>query len=519
MSARRAIPALLACALCALALPAAAPAFTIPYTFTPVAGSPFSAGALSPPFQTLFSPDGSQLATLSIGWGVNVQSVSKSGALGPVSVAAGSLAECKVPKHAPLGGRAESIAYSPNGSLLAVAIENSPPETGGSLRIYSTAGKSFPSDSCRSLPNATLTFPMVVPVAYAMAFSPTGLLAVTDAVTNEVSVYVVTSAGKAYPLTGSPFHTGREPDAVAFGPTKSGGEVLAVANRADNTVSVFTVYGGAVPPAAGSPFPAGGSPTSLAISPAGLLAVANQEAGAVSMFSVNYVGTPTAVAGSPFTVGGAPDSLAFDPTGTLLAAAGGAGGVPVFSVSPAGALTQLSSSPLKPGSAPVSVDFSPDGFLLAAASGGTSSWSVYSYGDSVSMLPPWLTERLGSVLEAGGLGLEKARIMPLVGHALEELDFSGAHPAATVHLVSKSVLPGRLVAGHCVRSRQASGRDPRCVRSVSVPALTFVARDRTQTLRVLSQHRIKPGAHTLWVTATARGVSSVPQALEIDVVG
>ena len=54
------------------------------------------------------------------------------------------------------------------------------------------------------------------------------------------------------PVTGSPFATGSFPESVAFSP---GGGLLATANHAANTVSVFAVgSGGALTQVTGSPF-------------------------------------------------------------------------------------------------------------------------------------------------------------------------------------------------------------------------------------------------------------------------
>jgi len=502
------VVAVLACASSALA-------FTIPYSFTPVTGSPFKLPITLNMHEVLFSPDGAHLASLAVGGDPIVQNVSKIGAVGADTFAVGGPAECAAPKGGPIGGRAVSLAYSPTGSLLALALENSFPETGGSLRIYSTTGSLYPSDSCRSLPTAS---PERTEVAYATAFSPNGLLAVTDASNDTVSVFSVTSAGKAIPVSGSPFFTGKEPVAVTFGPTRSGGEVLVVANAGGNSVSTFTVSGGTVAPAAGGAFPAGSVPSSVAMSPGGLLAVADSATNDVSMFSMGFTGTPTAVAGSPVALGGSPNSVAFDPTGTLLAAGDGNGDVPFFEVSSAGTLTPVSSTPLKPGAGAVSVDFSPDGFLVATASEGTYSWSVYSYGEALAVVPPWLESRLAMALDAAGLGLEKARIMPLIGHALEQVNWGSAHPTATVHLISKTSLPGREVGGACVAPIQAP-QAPHCWRTLSAPLLTFVAHDLVKGVRILVTHTIKPGTHTLWVTAAGPHVTSTPEALRVVVVG
>jgi DNA-binding beta-propeller fold protein YncE len=103
------------------------------------------------------------------------------------------------------------------------------------------------------------------------------------------------------PVAGSPFGTGRGPESVAFSPN---GDLLATANRRDDSVSVFAVgSGGALTPVAGSPFQTSIGPGSVAFSPGGgLLAPANLYGHSVSVFAVGAGGTLTAVAG-PFRTG------------------------------------------------------------------------------------------------------------------------------------------------------------------------------------------------------------------------
>jgi WD40 repeat protein len=376
-----------------------ASAFTFPYTFTPVAGSPFSAGGE----QVVFSPHGAYLASSSYG-GISVQTVS-GGVLGAPSGGAGP-DMCSEPARKPIipgnTGSINSIAYSPNGALLAEAETPGAGGIDGSLRIYAASGTTLTSDSCRSLGAApVLETGDPTELDYSVAFSATGLLAVTNGVKNTVSVYTVTTAGKVHLI--SSFATGSDPDAVAFGPTGSGGEALAIANAGDDTVSVFTVSGGIVAPAAGSPFATGRAPSSVAFSPTGgLLAIADAKASEVSMFSVDFVGKLTPVSGSPFATGGDPLSAAFSPNGGLLATADyGANEVSAFSVSSAGALTQLSSSPFKTGAGPASIAFDADGFLLATADEGDGTTSVYSYGQNPAVeLPPRISAGIGETMRS-----------------------------------------------------------------------------------------------------------------------
>jgi hypothetical protein len=117
------------------------------------------------------------------------------------------------------------------------------------------------------------------------------------------------SAASAAPLysqvTGSPFATGTNPYSIAFSPT---GDLLATANSADDTVSVFTVDAGTGLPTAvsGSPIAAGSgnAPISVAFSPTGdLLATANSNGNTVSVFAVSATGGLTVAVGTALRSG------------------------------------------------------------------------------------------------------------------------------------------------------------------------------------------------------------------------
>jgi DNA-binding beta-propeller fold protein YncE len=86
-----------------------------------------------------------------------------------------------------------------------------------------------------------------------VAFSPNGdLLATANNTSRTVSVFAVGGHGALTPVAGSPFRTESGPASVAFSPN---GDLLATANIAANTVSLFAVgAGGALTPVAGSPF-------------------------------------------------------------------------------------------------------------------------------------------------------------------------------------------------------------------------------------------------------------------------
>ncbi len=367
---------------------AAAPAFT------QVSGSPFSTGAF--PQSVAFSSDG-LLAT------ANNTGDSLKGPPGTVSVfstgADGTLSEVAGSPFATGARDTVSVAFSPNGRLLAATSLLSPVLDGPSRVSVFSVGSGAVLTPVSGSPFATGAFP------YSVAFSPSGgLLATANADDSTVSVFSVASDGGLTQVSGSPFATGSAPVSVAFSPS---GGLLATANAGDNTVSVFSVASdGALTPA-GSPVSSQGTgPASVAFSPGGaLLAVTNFGLGGdqpsldntVSVFSVASDGAITPVSGSPFTTGNGPGSVAFSPSGKVLATANtGAMGVPgftgntvsVFSVASGGALTQVTGSPFTTGNAPASVAFSPGG-LLATANFSDSTVSVFAPGPpSASIATP-----------------------------------------------------------------------------------------------------------------------------------
>jgi WD40 repeat protein len=346
------------------------------YTFTPVAGSPFSTGMNQlAPHQVVFSPNGALLVDTSFNE-VFAQTVSKGGVVGAPGGYLGPDA-CKPQKGIPINtGHIDSVAYSRNGALLAEVEEPATGKGTGTLRIYRVRGKRLFNDSCRTLPY-TGKNPTPEPY-YSVAFGPAGLLAVTNVGKNTVSVYSVTKAGKTHPV--STFATGKDPDAVAFGPTRSGGEALATADWGANNVSTFTISSGFVAPAAGSPFATLAGPSSVAFSPTGVLAVAGSGANQVNVYTVNFVAQLSG-SGAAHT-DGQPLSVAFSTTGRLLASADSSD-VSVFSVATSGLLAPVSGSPFSPPGPPVSIAFDHHAFLLALAFPAlTGETGVYSYAAS-----------------------------------------------------------------------------------------------------------------------------------------
>lgn len=350
------------------------------YTFTQVAGSPFTrefGGLPIAPNQVLFSPDGRLLVSTSSNeaWS---QTVSKSDAVGTPGPYVGPRL-CKEPKGTiiPINtGHLDSVAFSLNGAWLAEVEE---PATGlpkgtfepGTLRIYRVRGRKLISRSCRTLP-----YPGKNPTPkpyYSVAFGPAGLLAVTNVGKNTVTLYFVSATGKTHKA--SVFATGKDPDAVAFGPTQSGGEALAVANWGDNNVSMFTDSSGYIAPAAGSPVATVAGPSSVAFSPKGILAVAGSGDNLIYMYSVSLVAGLSGV-GAAHTDDQAL-SVAFSTTGKLLGVANPTD-AQVFSVVTSGLLAPVGGSPFSSGGE--SIAFDHHAFLLAIATGGATV--VYSYAPS-----------------------------------------------------------------------------------------------------------------------------------------
>lgn len=509
---------LLAGLLCLAGAPSAL-AITFPYDAVPVTGSPFALGFDSFPSQVAFSPSGGLLATNVLS-GVELQSVSTIGAVGAPTGPQGSTA-CT-------SGESNSFAFSPSGGVLAEAVGTGF-STKGELRTFTVSGTTLTKAYCTKLGTEGS------PTAYSVAFSPAaygGLLAVTNSTANDVSVYSVTGAGKATPLPGSPFTTGTSPGAVTFSPTGSAFDLLAVADGS-NSVSMFTVGSGAVAPVPGSPFAVGTTPFSVAFSPnSALLATADLNADAVSVFSVSFTGKLTQVPGSPFAVGKgtAPSSAAFSPGGALLATAdfgnvtrggtyyGYSDHVSLFSASSAGALTPLSISPLTTGKGADAVAFSPDGFLLADADYIGNSTSVFSYGQQfVFPLPPWLIARLGAIMQSLGVGASSPGIIHAIGRALAEIDWGDGRNVAAVHLAFTHLVTGRIVGKRCVVSvGKGNFAGPTCTRTVTAETLALVAHHATRKVTVSRHRRLISAPYALTVSATAAGgLRSVPQSLPL----
>ncbi len=117
--------------------------------------------------------------------------------------------------------------------------------------------------------------------------NPPRFVYVTNGGSNNVSAYAVDATSGALTATsGSPFHAGNLPVAVAVDPT---GSYVYVANQTDATVSAITIdrMSGALTAISGSPFLSGPAPTSVAIDTSGsFVYVTSGNAGTVWAYSI-----------------------------------------------------------------------------------------------------------------------------------------------------------------------------------------------------------------------------------------
>jgi 6-phosphogluconolactonase len=358
--------------------------------FQQVPGSPFAIGGRSVPFSVAFSPNGRLLATadgIDGAPAANIAVFSVNDATGALTPVPGS------PFPPGSGGGPYSVTFNPAGTLLATANDTFP----GAVSVFAVSAEG----ALTEIPGS----PFVTGgnASQSVAFSPDGkLLAASNFDSESVSLFSVASNGGLTLAPQSPFSAGNGPIGVMFSPD---GSLLAAAdNDLGGAVSVFSVNGRGVASAVpGSPFPDAGSAFAVAFSPSGgVLATANIGGSDVSVFSVGSTGVLSPLTGSPFAAGSGPISIAFNPAGTLLATANETGGVgigtaSVFEVSSDGALTPATERPLVAGSYPSSVAFSPDGSLLAIANENDGTVSVFS----TSSLPVALTFVLGRIVVTG----------------------------------------------------------------------------------------------------------------------
>ncbi|MBS0654349.1 MAG: beta-propeller fold lactonase family protein [Verrucomicrobia bacterium] len=214
-----------------------------------------------------------------------------------------------------IAGDCHSVAFSPevSGNLFAAIARTH--EEDGDIFVYKVDINSGSFHFAQ--------FDHVFDGANSVAFSPevSGNVFLADTIEfdDAVDVYKVnTNSGTlAFVTSGI---TSEGPFSVAFSPEVSGNVFAAVANRIAGNVNVYKVNTttGTLTQVPGSPFAAGGHSRSVAFSPeiSGNLfaAVANEADNTVSVYIVDTAtGTFTEVSDSPFPTGDRPYSVAFSP--------------------------------------------------------------------------------------------------------------------------------------------------------------------------------------------------------------
>ncbi len=352
----------------------------------------------------------------------------------PYSVAVGDFNGDGVPDLTVANGDGTMTVLLGNGSGGFVPASGSP-LTVGSGSLYSVATGDFNSDGITDLaiadygansvivllgngsggftaasgsPFAVGSFPTYVAVG---DFNGDGNadLAVTNRESNNVTILLGNGSGGFTPATGSPFAVGNQPFSAAIADfNKDGNPDLAVANLADNTVTVLLGNGsGGFTAASGSPFGTGAGSQPFSVAAGDFngdgnpdLAIANSGANggnSVTVLLGNGSGGFTAASGSPFAVGYAPTSVAIgdfngDGNADLAVANSGFGNnsVTVLLGNGLGGFTPEVGSPFAAGTNPEFVavaDFNGDGKAdLAVANLTSNNLSVLLGADVATQL-------------------------------------------------------------------------------------------------------------------------------------
>jgi DNA-binding beta-propeller fold protein YncE len=215
---------------------------------------------------------------------------------------------------------------------------------------------------------------------------------------NTIDGFARHADGSVTPLPGSPFAAGgaglgtglASQGAIQATP---GGRYLLAADAGSNQISVLRITSGGVPVPVGRPVSSGGiKPVSVAVSPAGLVYVANSGAGGsgYSGFRLHADGSLTPIPGSTVTV---PDSsglgdVFFNAFGNhLIGTRTGTSQIDSFVVLPGGHLLAAKGSPFTgQGLGQLGAEFSParpGELFVSNAHNGTGLGTVSAYRDSL----------------------------------------------------------------------------------------------------------------------------------------
>jgi 6-phosphogluconolactonase len=189
-----------------------------------------------------------------------------------------------------------------------------------------------------------------------------------------------------------PPHTGRKPVAIALDPAA---RFSFVANAGDNTVSVFTHRREGSPAfypiyQSDSRYPVGSDPSALVVDPTGkYLFVANRGDNSLSMFNIHFhEGLLEAVPGTPVPTGTSPVAVAVHPDGEwVLVANRESSDISIYRLNAlSGALAAQSSLKVEPH--PMEISFGPDGRYLYVRFEGLGSLRKFTLDTTTGKLTP-----------------------------------------------------------------------------------------------------------------------------------
>ena len=218
------------------------------------------------------------------------------------------------------------------------------------------------------------------------------------ATANTIDAFARHADGSVTPLAGGPFAAGGAGTGAALASqgaiqaTRDGRFLLAV-DAGSNQISVLRVTRGGVPVPVGRPVPSGGNqPVSIAVSPLGLVYVANSGAGGSNYtgFRLSPGGTLTPIPGSTFAVpdGSGLGDVFFNGLGNhLIGTRTGTSLIDSFVVLPGGRLLAAHGSPFTgQGLGQLGAEFSPtrpDQLFVSNAHNGTGLGTVSAYRDGL----------------------------------------------------------------------------------------------------------------------------------------